>query len=405
VSGFLKLYVLLAVLTGGSALPQELLNPPDAENANRAFQTLSGQHTLKCKITAFRPMLDFAFRFDAGYVVDCPLSQLDGKETDLVTYTRVTPRGGAPVVLGEVFRVPAPPADLARIDPRHLRTVLEISGGFALGEGEYTVEVLVSDRLNRSCHKRWEIKARRNRGQRKVTVAMEAGTVSHIWPDPWEGKFREKGSGLRITVLLHAAPMNPRAASLRVWDRTFLLEALSSLLRHIPCESVRVVAFNLDQQREVYREDQFDGPALGKLAHRLRNLELGTVDYRALSRDPATNALLASLANEQLAAAHPSDAVIFLGPTTRTAQKTPLQVLKNGEPGQPRFYYFEYFPWAGADFADSIEYLTSALHGKTFHVHSPGEFGKSLQKLLEELTPDQRSRGQGFDAAGAPGEK
>jgi hypothetical protein len=395
----------LAVLTTASASAQELLTDGAAAVANRSFQRLSGRNTLKCAITAFRPVLDFAFRFDAGYVVDCPLYELAGKSSDLITFARVTPGGGAPVLFGEIFHTPAPPAELARIDPRHLHTLLEISGGFALGEGEYKVEVLVTDRRDRFYRKHWNVKARRDRGQRDVTISLEAGTVTHIWPDPWEGKLREKGKGLRLTVLLHAAPMSPRTAKLRTWDRAFLLEALSSLLQKIPCESVRLVAFNLDQQKEIFREDQFDGPALGNLARRLRNLELGTVDYHALSRDPATNALLASLANEQLAAADSSDAVIFLGPTTRVGQKTPLEMLKQGKSGQPRFYYFEYFPWPGADFADSIEYLTAALHGKTYRVHSPAEFDKGLQKLLQQLIQDSGRRLLGSDTAEVTTEK
>ena len=101
--------------------------------------------------------------------------------------------------------------------------------------------------------------------------------------------------------------------------------------------------------------------------------------------------MLASLVNEQLVESESSDAVIFLGPTLRVSRKTPSEILKTGRPAKPRFYYFEYFPWQGGDFADSIEHLTGALHGTTFRIHSPGEFGKGMQKLLRELKPGNGS--------------
>ena len=387
-SRFLQSYLLLAVLVSTLASAQDLLSSAEAERVNRTFDSLSGHDSLKCAILSWAPVLDFAFRFDAGYIIRCPFSEFAGKDTGLATYARVTPKGGAPVVFGEMYRLPTPsPEMLAKIDPRRVKALLDMSGGFALGEGEYSVEVMAVDRFNRSCHKRWRVRAERSRGQRNLTVALEAGTVLPVWSSPWEGKLRQKGTGLRITVLLHAAPMSPRAAKLRAWDRAFLLESLTSLLRQIPCESVRLVAFNLDQQREVYREDQFDGRAFGELAHTLRNLEVGTVDYKALDRGPAGNTMLASLVNEQLVESESSDAVIFLGPTLRVSRKTPSEVLKTVRPAKPRFYYFEYFPWQGGDFADSIEHLTGALHGTTFRIHSPGEFGKGMQKLLRELKP------------------
>lgn len=383
-SRLFQLCLLVAVLTT-SLVAQEKLDPADADKVTRMIES-HARNTLKCSITTRQPLLDFGFRFEAAYLVECPFSDFDGRETDLATYARVTPKGGTPVVMGDVYRIPtAPPERLAKVDLRRLHLTVAMSGSFATGEGEYRVEILAADAHNRSCMKRWTMRARRSRGQRNLPMAIEAGMVTHVWPDPWPGPILHSGTSLRLTVLLHAAPMNPRGAKLRAWDRAFLLQSLSTLLQKMPCESVQVIAFNLDQEKEVYRRAQFDGSAFEELARALREMELGTVSYQALQRVPAPNTLLATLANEQLAAPDPSDAVIFLGPTMRADRKTPQSLLHPNKPGQPRFFYFEYFPVQGADFADSIENLTGTLHGSTFRIHSPAEFGKGMQKLLRQF--------------------
>ena len=39
---------------------------------------------------------------------------------------------------------------------------------------------------------------------------------------------------MRLTILLDAAPVDPRSLKLRAWDRTFLLDSVASVLREIP---------------------------------------------------------------------------------------------------------------------------------------------------------------------------
>lgn len=47
---------------------------------------------------------------------------------------------------------------------------LDMSGGFAVEEGEYQVEVLVTGNRNRFCRKRWTIQAERSHGQSDIPV-------------------------------------------------------------------------------------------------------------------------------------------------------------------------------------------------------------------------------------------
>jgi hypothetical protein len=384
------LLLLLSLLCAATGFAQVPLESADAAKINQILNNLAARDTLKCAIHDWKPFLDFSFRFDAGYFVRCPFEEFGGQEFRLAAYTRVTPRGGAPVILADLLNVPAvPPEVMAKTNLKRLHAELDMSGGFAIGEGEYQVEVFVTDSHHRICRKRWSIKAERNRSQAEIAVALEANTVSHIWPDPWDGKLADKGTGYRVTVLLDAVPMNPRESKLHVWDRAFLMQSLRSVLQHLPCESVRLVAFNVDQQKELYRQEHFDTEGFRELSRMLRKTELGTVSYKALQRGPEGVAFLADLARRELSDAQPADVVIFLGPTVRMSQQVAHSFPRGTH--NPHFFYFEYFPFIGANFPDAIQHLTTRLQGTTYQIHSPADFGKAMQKMVAQLDREREA--------------
>ena len=50
----------------------------------------------------------------------------------------------------------------------------------------------------------------------------------------------------------------------------------------MPTRSVRLVVFNLDQQKELFRQESFSPKALDQVAQAINNVQLGVVDYRVL---------------------------------------------------------------------------------------------------------------------------
>jgi len=315
-----------------------------------------------------------------------------------LSFVRITPEGGTPVVLGESYNVAAIPEVMrgtTRIDK--LKDEIDFSGGFAAGEGQYGVEVLVGDKqTNRSCRKRWHVTLERKHGEKAVPMALEQRSAVPLTFLPWNGEFESGGSGLRVTVLLDAAPINPYSQKLRVWDRGFLLSTLSTLMSQIRCESARLVAFNLDQQNEIFRTQHFDQPAFRDLAHALRTLELGKVSYHVLQRKTGHAELLSHLTAAEMADQAPSDIVVFLGPHTRFFEKVPAWLLPGRKTHPPQFFYLEYIPgWLrGSEFPDTVEYMTKALDGASFKIHSPVELEQAIQKILAQVKrePKQAAR-------------
>jgi hypothetical protein len=220
-----------------------------------------------------------------------------------------------------------------------------------------------------------------------VRLAVPASTATAFPASSWNGKpSGPRVPGSRITILLDAVPINPYATKLRAWDRSFLLGALSSLLRETPAENVRVVAFNLDQQREIFRDEHFDAEGFAKLSRSLDNLELGTVSYKALRKDGWAE-LLARLVNQEILRQDPSGTVVFLGPSTRNINKVPPTMLLPRKNDSPQFFYLEYFPvWrVGSEFPDAIHHATNACKGTVLKIHSPGEFAEAMRKVNERM--------------------
>ena len=381
--------ILTLFAAAAMANAQWQLDRASSEKVDHAMKARIVGDALKCSVKPLNPFLDFAFRFDAGYFISCPVKEFGGQTDTVMSYVRITPENAAPVVLANGYRLPGIPRALAKkVNLGKVNSSFEMSGGFVLGEGRFTVDVLLVDSRNRICRAHWTMKAKRSGHEKDAPLSMPPNTAAAFPVRFWDGKPDVKPrSGTRLTILLDAAPMNPFSNKLRAWDRAFLLDALSSLLRQTPAESVRLIAFNLDQQREVFRDDHFDRAGFARLSRALSRVELGTVSYKSLQRQNGWAELLARLMNEQITEQPPANSVIFLGPNTRIAAKFPETMLRARGSGQPQFFYFEYFPlWrSGREFPDAIHYATRACKGTTLKVHSPGEFAEAMRKVNERL--------------------
>jgi hypothetical protein len=384
----LGLAVLAGLLLAIPLRSQTLLPPRLQAEANRLLDQTSQTEALNCTIERARVFLDFTFHFDAGFRITCPVREFSGRKPRITIFVRVTPKGGTPVILGTfaVFRgLPLEPVPAGQ---RRRKVYYVASGGFSVGEGRYRVEVLLADRRHRTCRRAWRMNVSHHR-QKAVPVVLAAHQVSSLHIPPWRGP--EAQGGLRLAVLLSAGSFSPRAARLGTGYQTMLLQILSSLLQQVPCKSVRLVAFNLDQERVIYRTGEFKPSGFARLQRAFYGLNLGVVSVETLQKRNEWPQMLAKLANEQLAARPPPDAVIILGRSFRWVRKTPREMLMFPYAGMPGFFYFENGPQNL--FPDSLGYLTKSLKGKIYRIGTPHELGNAIQKMLAEVKESGRDAG------------
>ena len=237
---------------------------------------------LPCTVTPIKPVLGFDLRFHAGYEVTIPLQDLSGAEDQLTMLFRVTPDSHKddPVYFSQRLSVPAIEEDA--------RGNAYLQGAFDVGEGNYHVDFLMRDRSERVCSYYWDAEAELPAKDKQLVLMAAPGTVQAAEREPFKDEppvEREPTTGpLNVKVIINFAPQNSRSATLQPLDTNALLSILRSIAREPRIRKFSIVAFNMQEQRVVYRQentDQINFPALGDA---LSSLNLGTVDLKRLSQ-------------------------------------------------------------------------------------------------------------------------
>ena len=365
------------VLVDAARIPENLRDMQPEDSTGR----------LKCRVMPFKPQLNYSFRFQTGYILEVPLDQYTGDGHSIATLLRVTPENSErdPVYLVSRTR-------LGMVPPT--KAVLELGGGYVVGEGKYRVDMLVSDDSGRTCTQNWKIAAKLNRKEDDVPPGMASGAVDEISLRKWMRSSKTPGGeqGYKLTVLMDVSPMMPRRVRLGAFDRVLLLSSLTSLVERLPLRSVRLVLFNLDQQREIYRDESFEPSRFGRVSQALTSLELGTVAYDVIKNRQGHLDLLSELI-EDSRKPDQSDAVIFIGPKPWNFDKAPKSALPERLATDPAFFYLQLRPHvASAALTDTIMRAVKHMGGKTFDVYSPGDFAEAIRDVTKALEARQPSR-------------
>jgi hypothetical protein len=368
----------IALLLASAGTAQVIVDPARVKSLAKSLEPQAGEKLLRCEVTPIKPALNFGFRFQAGYVVRVPMSQYSGAGHGWAMLTRITPEGGGQQPVYLAGRVRLPPIPKTKIE-------FEVGGGYLLGEGRYDVKWAMFDDADRICRGSWHVDARLGRHERQVKLSMPRDTVADFTlRGRSDGKRdADDAAPFRLTVLLNAAPLDPLRTRLRASDRVILLGLLSSLLERVPARSVRLVIFNLDQQKTLLRLDAFSPNALGRVAQSLNSLELGRVDYHVLQNPRGHVDLLAGLMNQELRAEAPSDVVVILGPATRYLDEVPQAALEETRSAVPQFFNFRFKPYfrGGLDLPDSIVRATAKVKGRTIVIHTPADFARAIEQI------------------------
>jgi hypothetical protein len=284
----------------------------------------------------------------------------------------------------------------ARIPPvPDTRAKAELSGSYLVGEGEYRVQMMLIDNQNRTCVDGWNIKAKLNDTVRDVRPGLAPGVVDDITlrrSRRITGPGDVAGRQYTLSILLHASAMYPGRVRLRGYDRMLLLSALTSLVERLPVRNVRLTVFSMDKQTEIYHTPDLTLQSFRQAVDALERVELGTVDYGTLKNRTGHVDLLSVLLNRELEADDPPDAVVFIGPVARYADRADSEALSERLGSKP-IYYVQLRPFriAFGILSDSIMNTVRRLGGRTKQVYSPEDFAEAIQEL-ERLLETSRAR-------------
>ena len=207
---------------------------------------------LACTVTPAKPTLGFDLRFHTGYDVSVPIKELAGNENLLTILFRVTPEGHKddPVYFVQRVKVPMMEDD-ARGDA-------VLTGALDLGEGNYHVDWLMRDRAERVCSFYWDSEALLPAKDKQIELALPPSSIQRAEFEQFtEDPPVERTQGaepLNIKILVNFGPQNPNAPMLRSADTTALVTMLRRLSREPQFGKFSLVAFNMQEQRVLYRQ-------------------------------------------------------------------------------------------------------------------------------------------------------
>jgi len=376
----LRLAALLLCGRAASAWAQAAIDPTRYPDLLRYLDPQPDETQFACEISPIPPSLNFSFRFGAGYIVRVPMGQFRGPDHRWDTVVEVVPRtGGKPFYFGRRILLPDVPVT---------RASAEFGGGYLLGEGQYRARLAMMDERRRVCRKQWTIEVKPRYSERRVRTRMPPNSIAELtWENVAAGsRDSDEAPKGKLTLLLNVAPLSPRRLRLRPTDRLVLLTLVSAVLESFPAHRVRLVAFSLDQQKELFVRDTLAAGDLQKLEEALEGLELATVDYHVLQDAGGYRTLLGNLAGRELRASPPPDTVLFLGPAVRYQGKVPPAALEGIDDPASRVFYLRYRPpfrRPVPDLPDIIDALISRLKGKRFVIRTPADFQKAIQRLSD----------------------
>jgi hypothetical protein len=336
-----------------------------------ALESTEMRKTLPCTVTPAKPELGFELRFHAGYEAGVPFKELAGDGDQLTTIFRVIPEGRPADAVYFAQRVPVPSLD--DMD----RGSASLTGAFDVGKGKYHIDWLMRDRSERICSFHWDAEAALAPHDRPIDLDIAAGAVRPFDTEPFQPAppvARDGGnSPLHVKVIVNFAPQYAAAAALQPVEIGALVSILRTIGRDPHIARFSVVAFNLQEQKVLYRQQaapEIDFPALGRA---LRSLNLGTTDLQRLAQKHEGSEFLAGLIATEVGGANDSpDAVVFTGPKLRVEDAIPAAALKqlNGVKF-PVFYMSYNLNPAANPWRDTIGIAVKYLKGMEFSISRP----------------------------------
>jgi len=355
------------------------------------FMAREKRNDLPCAVSPNKPVLGFDLRFHSSYEVAVPLRALAGNGNLLTVLFRVTPvaHPDEPVFFRQ--RINVPPIEENASGDAYLQ------GAFDIGQGDYQVDWLMRDRMGRVCSSFWEVNAHLRGGDKTIRLNIEPSRIRQSELE----QFKEEppvvrsaaGGGLRVKLLVNFAPQNQHAATLQPMDTSALLAILRTISREPRIRKFSVVAFNLHEQRVLYREDNVDRINFPALGASLDTLQLGTIDLQRLSEKHGETEFLADLIRRELCSADGLDACVIAGPKAMLSRGVSEEELSSlGDLDFPVYYmnynlYPHRIPWR-----DTIGNAVKFLGGKEYTISRPRDLWNAVTEVVSQIEKNKQER-------------
>ncbi len=346
---------------------------------------------LDCVVTPEKPRLGFDLAFHTGYSVTMPLKEIEGPGDMLTILFRVTPKsGGEPVYFSQQIRVP---------EIREPRGDASLGGAFDLGEGSYHVDWLMHDYTGRFCAQYWDVDAALSQKDRQVSVAVPPRTVRRAEDEQFQPEppvERSVDTLLSVKILMNFAPEQRESVSVDPVDKAALVSILRNLARNPKVGRFSLVAFNIQEQRVLYRQDASDHIDFPEMGKALKTLNLGTINLHLLEKKNGDTEFLSSLIKAETMDSAKPDGLIFIGPKTHLDASVPQDDLKQvGDLDYPVFYMNYTLDPMGTPWKDAISRAVKFFKGREYTISGPRDLWNAVGEVVSRIAKSKQMKSPG----------
>ncbi len=388
--GYLLPLLLFAAVAPQALLPQTMMSASTSGGGTRLLSSDAAileiedvKKDLPCTVTQIKPVLGFDLRFHSGYDITLPLRELSGEGGNLTIVLKVTSDTAkdSPVYFSQRYNVP-------EIDDE-AKGDAYLQGSFDLGEGDYHVMWMMRDKMERVCSSAWDISATLPAKDQSMKLpiaahAIEPSDLEFFKDEPPVTRI-EGPDTLRVKVLINFAPQKVTAASMAPVDTSALVSILRNISREPRIYKFSLVAFNMTDQKVVYRKEdmeQINFPELGKA---LAGIKLGMVDYKKLADKKSETDFLANLIQEELGH-NSTDAVIFAGPKVMLDHPIPPESVAGiADIAFPVFYMNYILTPQQTPWRDSIGTVVKKLKGQEYTISRPRDLWNAWSDIMGRI--------------------
>jgi hypothetical protein len=263
-----------------------------------------------------------------------------------------------------------------------------LTGGFDLGLGRYRVDWMMRDGRGRICSSHWELETKGGRGQGNLPLTLAPNMIAErvsLFDD--ELPVQRGAQPLRVKILLNLSPAKQENI-LKIQDTAVLLSILHGLTRELGVSRFSLVAFNMREQKIVYRQNsapKIDFAALGKA---VRVPTGATLNYRLLQDRQGETHFVTRLLTDQLGArTDSSNAIIIVGSKVTLEKKVPLEPLKEGGATPCPIFYLNYNPNPiDEPWPDTIGSALKAYErAMAYKIEFPRDLGAAMRDILSRV--------------------
>jgi hypothetical protein len=386
--------LLSATLVSGQALIKASYSEPARilPSDNTILEAGEPRTDLACTVTPQKTQVGFDLRFHAGYDVRIPLRELAGSENMLSIVFRVTPdkHPDEALYFEQHVHVPMVEEDAAGD--------ASLQGSFDVGEGTYHVAWMIRDRSERVCSSYWDTTAELLPKDREMPLTLGPESVEQSAGE----QFQEEPpvhrvssvTPFRVKLLVNFAPQDGLSASLPPVDTMALMSIVRSVARDPHFGRFSIVAFNMQEQKVMYRQEDVDCINFPALGQALTALKLGTVDVHKLAEKHGDTDFLSTLIRKELESdGGRPDAVIFAGPKVMLDANVPQDSLKGvGNVSFPVFYMNynanpQAMPWK-----DSISRAVKFFRGYEYTISKPRDLWNAMSDVVSRIVKSRNEK-------------